>query len=400
MVLEDVRMVARDEGGPSSPPGFRARIMRITTNAGRFETPARLVARSEHAARSRIAVSRALPSPLAIDFRDLRKSDVSGLAGDNGAVGRRLARLTREFRSCTRRAVLRMSVFQPPRNALNLMSLQAKIDFADAQAKFLQENLGADVLTYPFLDLSASDYVRFVADRSRRSRSCTTAFVLDMGMNAESLAAVLRHIDGTGQPAIVPLIHRSPDRTVPQHAVLARHLDSEKMATLACQVPRAVSSGGRDVSNLHLSAARSGYDMVSVLQSRGYGSSPSLDLDRIRFFSRGTLQLDGIRDALAQSGRRLIDEFHLNEFNRGDRRHIQGMLDGLEAAALDRHRYDHLDSLARVHEALNSPLEFERMREMIRGGAAAEYISGTALLHAAPFGPPGAVRQALITNYT
>ena len=96
MILEDVGMVARSRGDPDAPPGFGARIMRITTDAGSFETPARILSASEHRARSEVSISKALPHDLAIDFRPLRTGDAAGLVNDS-RVADRLIRTARQF---------------------------------------------------------------------------------------------------------------------------------------------------------------------------------------------------------------------------------------------------------------------------------------------------------------
>lgn len=58
------------------------------------------------------------------------------------------------------------------------------------------------------------------------------------------------------------------------------------------------------------------------------------------------------------------------------------MLDGLDEAAADPRRFRKLVCLARVHEALNSPREFARMRDMISGRLFGEYLSQTVVGHA------------------
>ena len=55
------------------------------------------------------------------------------------------------------------------------------------------------------------------------------------------------HLRSIRQPCIVPLRHRDPDKTVAQHLILGRYLDSPKMAFLACQGPGSVTSrAGRE----------------------------------------------------------------------------------------------------------------------------------------------------------
>lgn len=394
MVLEDMAVEAVDVGGPQSPPGLRARAMTILTSAGRIRTPARIIARSEHVARSKAAVSRALPHQLAMDFRMLPLADVAGLA-ERSAVARRLAGLARQFQSYTRRAALSMSVYQPEPSALAALSAAKRIEFADAQAEFLQRHLGAEFLTYPYLDLPASDYVRFIAERQRRNESCTTLFVLDMAMPAGALERIIDYMDRARRPTLLPLIYRDPSSTVPQHIAISKCFDSPRMATIACQVPRVLP--GTRTSGLHAAHVRSGYDMAVLQQSRGYGT-PRLDLDKIRFFSRKTLEIDPVKTVLMDRGRKLVDEFYLGDFNGPDRRHIAEMLGDLERAAANRQRFVRLFYLARMHEALNSPREFELVRGMILEGRIAEYASRASSLYASP-GHADATRQMRIDDF-
>lgn len=391
MILEDVGMVARRRGDPDAPPAPGARIMRITTDEGSFETPARLLSASEHRARSEAYISRALPHELAIDFKPLRGGDAAGLVADSG-VADRLIRAARQFESFTRRAVLRLAAFQPPASDLSGMSVEDKVRFADAHADMLEKNLGTGIVTYPYLGLDAVRYERFVKERYRRNESCTTLFVLDMGMPAAALEKILGMVAAKNEPAIVPLIYRPPDKTAPQHRIVARHLDSPRTALLACQVPRTVEIGGRGVSGPHAAAIVSGYDMVALKQNRAPPAPPKPDLDKIEFFSRDTLQVEGIRGIMERGDRDLAGEFGLNAYNKPDRMRIGEMLGGFEGAAVSAKKFRQLYCLARVHEALNSPPEFARMREAIavdRFGmyaSAALAAAGAAEAHA-PRGP-------------
>ena len=398
MIVEDVEAIIPPHYDPAAPPVFWARAMKITTSDGIFRTPARVLMRSEHMARSEVPISRALPSELAMDFRPLDQKETRGLVEDS-RVAERIIRSTRQFNSCTRRAALRLSVVQPPQASLDTMTHEEKIRFADTQADMFRTNLDAEVITYPYMGFGTSDYIDFIARRSRRDESCTTMFVLDMQMTPPALDKVLGHLRSTGQPCIVPLRHRDPDKTVAQHLILDRYLDSPKMAFLACQVPRIDYVKGQAVSNLHTVSARYGYDMVALEQHRPAPStSHSLDLNRIMLYSRSGLRIDAIRDALEQRGAGLLDEFHLDRGNDRDRRHIAYLLQTLDEATADPGRFRKLACLVRVHEALNSPREFARMRDMISGRLFGEYLSQTVVGHA-HMPPLVDTAQTLMTDY-
>lgn len=376
MILKDVGTVARRRVGQGAPAGPGARIMRITTDAGSFETPARLLTASEHRARSEASISKALPHELAMDFRPMSKGDAARLAAGGRAPDRMIA-TARQFESYTRRATLRLTVFQPPANALKGMSAEEKTTLADAQARILENDLGTGIVTYPYLGLNASLYERFVAERCRRSQAPTALFVLHMGMAPAALDKVLGMVAARKEPAIVPLIYKSPSGAVRQHRVLARHLDNPRVALLACQVPRTVKIGGRAVSGPHAAAIASGYDMVALKQHHPSPASPKPDLGKIAFFTRDTLRVDGIQGIIKRGGRDLEAEFGLNAYNGPDRRHIAEMLGGFAGAAVNRKKFQQMRYLAKVHEAINSPPEFARMRAMIAAGQFGRYVSAT-----------------------
>ena len=396
MIVEDVECTIQPRGGPGAPPGLAVRAMKITTSDGVFHTPTRMLTRAEHMARSDVPMSRALPADLAIDFRPLTHKDSLGLAVD-GLVAKNIIRSTRQFNSCTRRAVLRASVVQPPKVAIRSMSAEEKVGFADAQADIFRTSLDSEIIVYPYLGLAASDYTRFISRRARRDEACTTLFVLDAEMDPASLDKVLDYLRHDHRPSIVPLIYRDSDGTAVQRRILARHMRDEKMAFLACQVPRAGYVRGQTVSNLHTAAVLHGYDMVALEQRLPAPVSRALDLNRIMFYSRSGLRIDTLRDTLAKKGPGLVDEFHLGQGNERDRRHIAHMLETFEEAATDARKFRRLVALARVHEALNSPLEFARMRDMVSSRLLGEYLSQTVVGKALM--PPPEDGQTLMTDY-
>lgn len=291
-----------------------------------------------------------------------------------------------------------MSVAQPPKVSLKAMSAEEKMRLADAQAELFRTSLSAETVAYPYIGLGASDYARFITSRSRRDESHTTLFTLSTEMDPPALGKVLAHLQRDHRPAIVLLVHGNPGKTAVQHRILARYTRDEKMAFLACQVPRIDRDGDPAVSNLHTASARHGYDMVAPKQYLPAPGERPLDLDRIKFYSRDGLRMDTVRDALRQRGASLVDEFHLNENNERDRGYIAGMLNTLDRAAADRDRFRRLEALSRVHEALNSPLEFARMRDMVSSGLLGEYMSQTAVGRAG-MPPLGDAAQTLLTDY-
>ena len=380
MIVEDVKM---EDGYYDSQrlPGTVTRTMRITTDKGSFTTPARVISRNDHIARSDIPLSRELPPALTMDFKALVDGDVEGLTA-NGRVAERLNRRTRQYHSITERALLRMSVFQPAQATLDRLSRSAKIRFADAQAEYLQDRMGCGITTYPYLDLAPSDYLQFIDDRYRRTGNATSLFVLHMNMGRARLELILDRLEREG-PAIVPLIHSSSASAVPAYDAIKQRLGGQKTAFLACQVPQEGVVGGSPASMLHAECFGRGFDMAAPLQRMPFpprrGGTPAPAATGIKMFSPATWKIETLADALASRGLRIVDEFDLNEHNEPDRRRITAMLRGYKAADADPRKHVLLRQLARVHEAMSSSAEFDRMRAAIRDRALGDHVSRTAL---------------------
>ena len=135
MILEDVKLRDSIQDDDRTPYFYRGRIVDITTDKGTFSTPNRVIARSEYLARSGAVLSKPLKPQLTIDFRNLSYSQVSGLLNEN-KVGEKMVGVTKQYNDITQRALLKMSVFQPPFISLREMSLTKNIEFADAQADY------------------------------------------------------------------------------------------------------------------------------------------------------------------------------------------------------------------------------------------------------------------------
>ena len=399
MTLEDVSM--EDSYYDSRRlPGTVTRTMRITTDKGSFATPARVISRNDHIARSDIPLSKELPPELTMDFKVLVDKDVEGLTA-NGNVAERLTRRTRQYHSITGRALLRMSVFQPTQTTLNRLSTPAKIRFADAQAEYLQDRLGCGITTYPYLDLATGDYLQFIDDRYRRTGDATSLFVLHMNMGRARLERILGRLEQKG-PAVVPLIHSGSARAVPAYDAIKQRLGGRsRTAFLACQVPQEEVVGGRAASMLHAECFGRGFDMAAPIQRMPFpprrGGAPAAA--GIKMFSPDTWEIETLADALASRGLRIVDEFNLNEHNEPDRRRITAMLEGYEAADADPRKYRLLRQLARVHEAMSSSAEFGRMREAISDRALGDRVHRTAVRQLALIGRGAGGSQTYMPDF-
>ena len=370
------------------PEGVAARSLRITTDAGSFETPARMVSYAEQAARSAIPLSRALPTELAVDFRIVRGDGPASVlavaaTGDGALEPDRRAILHGDI---TERAVLRVSVHQPAPAALAGMSTSARVRFADAQAMLQPLDEPGGVAAYPYLGLPASEYLRFIGDRLKEGGPGSALFVLDAGMDGPTMEKILAYLGDLRGPSLVPVIHGGAGGSLRDHAAVRRHLSRQGTAFLACQVPREMTAGGQDsVSGPHAACFQQGFDMAAPAQRQQMRRAHGMrGLAAAGFFSPETWRIDALSDALASRGQRLVDEFLFGEDNGPDRRLVASVLErhaaAAAAAAPGGRGYDGggdpaerrlLSHLARVHEAISSSAEFGRMRAAILGREAA-----------------------------
>ena len=377
MIIEDVNLVEVEQNNDSSPYYFRTRVTDILTDKGKFSTPARVTTRTEHIARSKAGVSRSLSKELAIDFRILLDTQIRNFENDEKIV-RNLVLVTKQFNNYTRKSIFKISVFQPAQNALDGLGLKEKIKFAEMQIDFLQIRLGSNLITYPFLDLSATEYINFIKTHYRRDEEYSTLFVLDLAMDPNTLKKVLDHFVKMEEPIIIPMIYRDWTKTAPQHAIIASYFNNQKIAFLACQTPRETQAGSYSVSNLHSVTLGTGFDMVALEQPRGFGKA-NLDLNRIKFFSPETFHIDNIMTTMSDPNRDIISEFNFNEFNENDKIYLNLVLDGFRGALIHPKKFDILLYLAKMHEALTSPPEFEKIRNSIINKEIENYIANTDL---------------------
>jgi len=372
MILEDVNLVELEQDNDSSPYFFRTRIMDIITDKGKFSTPARVITRTEQVARSNAGISKTLPKELEIDFRILLDSQVRDFQNDSKVV-QNLVRMTKQFNDYTRKAIFRISIFQPAQNSLNNLSNKEKINFAELQADFLQIRLGSNLITYPFLDLSSSEYIDFIKTHYKRDHNFSTLFVLDLAMEPTTLKKILDYFVKMEEPIIIPIIYRDWTKTAAQHAIIASYFNNRKIAFFSCQTPREIQAGANSISNLHSISIGTGFDLVSLEQPRGFGKA-NLNLNRIKFFSPKTFHIDNIMTTMSQSDRELVEEFELNEFNKNDRDYLNSVFAGYRGALVHPKKFDILLYIAKMHEALTSSKEFDKIRETIQKKETEEFI--------------------------
>ena len=376
MILEDVKLNDTTENNLSSPYYFRSRSVRITTDKGVFETPNRVNTRTEYVARSNVPLAECLNLELAVDFRELDVEQTSQIT-TSPKCAEKLIDLTEQFNDITRRAIFKMSVFQPPQIKLDIMSNEEKVTFADFQADYLQLKLGAGIITYPYLQLPSTEYKKFIDARYRRTENTSTIFTLDVAMETNDLKDILDHLISKEQPMIICLIDRPWMETTTQHRIISSYYHNEKTAFFACQVQREELMSNS--SNLHALAFASGYDLVALNQSRLGGGDKKLSLNKIKFFDPKTLAIDSIENVLLNPERTIVDEFDFSSHNQNDKDYVSMIIEGYEGAAYHPKKHQILYYLARVHEAMTSPRVFATTRDKIAKREVETYIKDTTL---------------------
>jgi hypothetical protein len=375
MIIEDVRLEDLEQNIERSPYYYRARVMKITTDRGAFFTPARFTARSEYLARSGVPLSKALPLELAIDFRELDDTQVSGIL-ENNTIAERVLRVTKQFNDITNRTILRISVFQPPATTLEKMSSEKKIEFAQMQAEYLQQRLGTNIITYPFLDLPLSEYKKLIG-RAIINDNTFPIFTLDMKKERNYLKELIDHLIKSRHHTLVILIYRNWQKSIPQHHLIGSYFRNDGVAFIAAQVER--EENENHTSNLHSVVFWGGFDMVSLMQSRGHADNHKLSLNKIRFLNPNDLRTYNIEDTLGTPERDLVQELDLPSDEVGDRTYVAKILNGYKGALSHWRKFKILYYLARTHESIVSPAIFERTRNSIKKKIVSEYIEQTSL---------------------
>jgi hypothetical protein len=378
MILEDVKLVDIEQNYNNSIY-FRSRIVKITTDQGSFLTPKKVVTRSEHIARSNVPLSKHLPLDTAIDFRLLENSSVQDIL-NNSNSSEKLLKLTKQFNNITNRAIFRLSIFQPPLNTLSSLINETKLRFANMQAEYFQEKLDNEIITFPFLNLGLSDYKEFINEKYNQKKDNSLIFVLDLQLEKKYLQALLEHLIFKEQPLIIILIYKDWQKAIPQYDLVHSYFEKEHVAFFMVQVEREDQIS--HTSNLHSLTFGGGFDLVSLMQSRGYSSNEKLDLNKVRFFDPASLSINNIENILINSNRNIMEEFNLPKDNYNDYFYIKKILNGYRGALINKKKFEILYALARTHETITSYDIFEKSKEKIKMKELNEYIKLTDLKNA------------------
>ena len=118
------------------------------------------------------------------------------------------------------------------------------------QAEYLQQRLGTNIITYPFLDLPLSEYKRLI-DRTIVNNNTFPIFTLDMKKERNYLKELIDHL------------YRNWQKSIPQHHLIGSYFRNDGVVFVAAQVER--EKDENHTSNLHSVVFWGGFDMVSLI---------------------------------------------------------------------------------------------------------------------------------------
>ena len=369
-ILEDIRLKHVDSSETLSDLSYSNRILEIHTDRGKITTPARLTTNSEITARSQIPLSTSIPMDCCVSFKPLNSKFMTDFSTNVSGTCSSLIRSSIQFNDLTKRAVLRLSIFQPAMTALESMTTESKIRFAEIQAKYLQFLMGSNIVTYPYLKLPASDYINFIEKHDRMDEEVSAVFTLDMGMEEASFKKVIDYLLAKRRPALIALIYRNWKNYVGQYEHIASKSNENRVAFIACQVRR--EDNHTKLNKLHEMIHHS-FDLVALEQRQG-GEPSEPDLNKIRIFSPKRKSFDGVVDALEESGRDMAGELEIPPYNLGDQDLVRQMIEGYRGAGISPDKFQKWCHLAHFHELIASKREFLHAQNAIRIGETAEYI--------------------------
>lgn len=370
MRLRDVKLKNPDQNDDNSPYYYRGKEIEIITDKGRFSTPTKLIARSEYNARNELPLSSVFTTDLAIDFKLFNTDQMTSFLKENGEITENI-RNTRQFNQMTRRAIFKISIFQPFPKVLKNLSFEQKMKFAEIQADFLQLKLDTNLITYPYLNFGYSDYVRFIDKYYPKNNDITAIFTLDMAMPIETFKEILKHLIDKSGPKIIALIYQDWEDYPLQHYEINSYFDREDVAFIACQVDRELATA--NVSKLH-STQFDAFDLIALKQSNSFPVEPKIDLSKIKFLSKDTLEIDTMATIIDEQKRDLFDEFTIPSNNHNDQVQLRNLLDYYSDDLTDITKYNALFYLMKMHESMISPPEFDTSRHYIKNGETEEYI--------------------------
>ena len=374
MVIEDIRIHPDFDFDVNKNSG-KPRCMQVITDHDTIETPTRITTNSEILAKSEVPLSMSMPMDICIAFRPLEQHVMSSFSTNTNTICSDLIKKTHQFNNLTTRSKLRMSFFQPVEIALDKMNKPQKLNFARIQAEYLQRRLGYDVITYPYLKLSSSDYIDFIDNNYKRTFDTTTVFTLDMKMDESSFKKVLSHLLQKDEPKIIALIYRDWDKTVAQHDFIASKYENHNTIFMACQIER--EDKYTHINKLH-EVAHNSFDFVALKQNSRGGKS-KLDPNKIRLLDPTSKSMKNILSTIQNSQRDIVNEIDVPDINFTDKNLISRMIDGYKGILNSNRKFRKWYYLARVHELIVSKKEFSNFRSNLLSGTVSDYVLNSEL---------------------
>jgi len=315
-----------------------------------------------------IPLSKALPTELANDFKQIDVNQAKSFLEENGGLIKAI-RNCRQFHQITSRAIFRTTFFQPFKTALDIMNNEQKEKFIDLQAG-IQLNLGSNLVTYPHMGYGLHDYLQYIDKYYPPTDEFSAIFTLDMGMPVNTFEAVLEHLVNKAGPKIIALIFKEWENAPLQHYAVRKYFDKENVAFMACQVDR--EHFVSNASNLH-GIQFGSFDLMAMKQGTGF-AEPKIDLNKIRFISTNTLGFKNINETFSDPIRDIISEFEISPKDVNDLNLLENIRKYYIGARHHSKKFNILMYLSKFHEGITSSPEFGISQKFIKSGESLEYI--------------------------
>jgi hypothetical protein len=249
----------------------------------------------------------------------------------------------------------------------------------------LQDGLGFDPITIPFMNLSLSDYKATVdqVNAALSVKDKEAVFFLDMAY--PYFTELLRYITSAKGSRLIGIFYRQYHKRVQEYETLYSYRKKDVLFVMA-EIDR-YATDMADVSSIHMLPFLANDVMVvefpaapmmdenDEAQVEKFRYKQSLPVDtRIRGFNSEELS---VREIGSLIGRK---EMLLSEVDKPGDSALMNMLDNYTDATSDADNFKALNSFFRVHEIVASSKELDRLHPYIRDQAGLEYVKEKPLL--------------------
>ncbi len=351
----------------------------------KLETPTRFSNQQEINAKAWIPSEVPIKSYAGVVDLRLNEKEINGLLNDNITASRRLSNLKKaanKFLHFPIRAVLIQPTLSGKSGFKYLnKNPQLKERFLRLSMQFAKE-AGFNTYVIPYLDSDIEKTKALYKELiGKEGETLEITPAIDMGMRPKNLEPLLKYIKDTyiltGLTNNVTLIYKSYAQVPVSYDIAwSQFRDTNTMITLV-GAQRYISDVG-GISSLHLGSFVLG-DAFSLKVNRPFFSQDKEGrgekrVKNLRFFDHKTLKLNQLLTAKNDTTKltNLLEE--MTSVYGNDTDYIKQAINNLEEAKTDDKKYGSISAITKVHEFVESKLEFSTESEFIKKTEAKDYI--------------------------